>query len=306
MIFDALAKRLAVDPIELEKLAVSAGHRYKTYKIPKRLGGFRIIDHPSRPVKALQRWVLRNVLFKLPVHHCATAYKRGATILANAQAHLAQKYLLRVDFHDFFPSLSARNIAELLARSMDTQSLAIDSYDISLIVKLVTKNKCLTIGAPTSPHLSNALLFEFDSYWSKRCRELDVVYTRYADDLYFSSNVPNRLSELLAEFRKRVDPATNLSLRVNEQKVVFTSKKRQRNVTGLILSSQGKISVGRVRKRHIRSLINSYRHEKLPPDAVGSLRGMLAYVRTVEPEFLNSLIRKYGHELIAHLITVSE
>lgn len=64
----------------------TASHHYKTYAIPKRDGGTRTIEHPSKKLKALQRWLLTNVLEGLPVHPAAMAYKKGISIFDNAKA----------------------------------------------------------------------------------------------------------------------------------------------------------------------------------------------------------------------------
>src|SRR6266446_5286765 len=105
MIIEQAASRLALPIPFLLKLATTASHRYKTYTIPKRTGGTRTIHHPARELKLLQRWLLQNVLTALPVHTAATAYSKESSIRRNAEMHVANNYILRVDFHNFFPSL---------------------------------------------------------------------------------------------------------------------------------------------------------------------------------------------------------
>src|SRR5438046_1659914 len=94
---------------ELWMLVQSAPYRYKVYQIPKRNPGqFRTIAQPAREVKILQRWVMKHVLAKFEVHPAATAYRKDLSILDNARPHASSRFLLKMDFKDFFPSLKAQ------------------------------------------------------------------------------------------------------------------------------------------------------------------------------------------------------
>src|SRR2546426_957415 len=93
---------------ELRILIDSAPHRYKVYQIPKRAPGqFRTIAQPAKEVKALQYWVMKHVLSQFEVHPAATAYRKDLSILHNARPHTRGRFLLKMDFKDFFPSLRA-------------------------------------------------------------------------------------------------------------------------------------------------------------------------------------------------------
>src|SRR6267378_3835926 len=105
MIIDQISSRLALPASYLLKVASSASHRYKEYQIPKKTRGMRTIHHPARELKLIQRWLVRNTLVSLPVHPAATAYEKNSTIRRNAELHMTNNYLLRIDFQDFFPTL---------------------------------------------------------------------------------------------------------------------------------------------------------------------------------------------------------
>src|SRR6478752_4145703 len=96
---------------ELLRLIRSAPYRYKVYRIPKRAPGqFRTIAQPAREVKALQYWVIKNVLDKFAIHPSATAYRQHVSIAHNAKPHVRGRFLLKMDFRDFFPSLKAADL----------------------------------------------------------------------------------------------------------------------------------------------------------------------------------------------------
>jgi RNA-directed DNA polymerase len=295
MIIEQAAKRLALPAPFLIKLAATASHRYKEYTIPKKTGGLRTIHHPARELKLVQGWLLQNVLSRLPVHEAATAYRIGSGIRRNAERHVGHNYLLRVDFQDFFPSLKGRDVLAVL--EANRQKMAdgdITEADIIFIKLIVCRGDSLTIGAPTSPQLSNAIMFRFDESWSRRIEEREVAYTRYADDLYFSTNRPNILRDVLQELRESLQNGDPPALRINEEKTVFSSRKRRRLAAGLVLTSDRRISIGRHKKRVLKSLVWKLKRRELKPDEVTSLRGWISYLRSVEPAFLASLQRKYA------------
>jgi len=294
-----LAERIASDlnlaTEYVSLVALTASHRYKTYAIRKKTGGIRIIDHPARELKLFQRWLVNNLFARLPVHRAACAYKKRSSIYRNASQHKSHNFILKVDFKDFFPSIRAVDIYHLLQTHSDTLKNRIASpVDIDLVCRLVCRNGRLTIGAPSSPIISNCVMFEFDEAWMTVSRRKKITYTRYADDLYFSTNERNTLEGLLNDLRTDLKRRPHPVLRINEEKTVFTSRKRRRLVTGLVLTPVGTISLGRHRKRVIKSLIYRRLQGRLQPEQLASLNGMLAYAQSVEPSFIESLRRKYG------------
>jgi RNA-directed DNA polymerase len=292
---EKIASELGLSPKYVSLVALTASHRYKTYGIPKKTGGVRTIDHPARELKLFQRWLVSNLFARIPVHKAACAYKKGSTIYRNAAQHKARNFILKVDFKDFFPSIRGADVARLLNANLTLLrgSITIPS-DIEVVRKLVCRNDRLTIGAPSSPCLSNLVMFEFDEKWAAFCREKHVIYTRYADDLYFSTSERNVLEGILADLREDLKHRSHPVLQINEEKTVFTSRKRRRLVTGLVLTPSGSISLGRHRKRYIKSLVFRKSQGHLLPEQVAYLKGMLSYAESVEPSFVEALRRKYG------------
>jgi RNA-directed DNA polymerase len=281
----------------LENLARTASYQYFAFTIPKRTGGSRRIYHPSQPLKAVQRWLLQHQIEGLPLHSCAFAYRKRVDISQHARVHVHSSYLLRIDFADFFPSIDQGDIGRYIAQNpshFSGWSLA----DIGFFSAIVCRDEALAIGAPSSPALSNALCFKLDSLLSQVARESGVAYSRYADDLFFSTAERGVLKKLESKVRGIIStidlPA---SLRVRASKTRHSSKKRRRVVTGLVLTTQGGISLGRRKKRELRSAI--HRFVDLSFEERASLAGYLAYAKSVEPDFVGRLIMKYGAERIA-------
>jgi RNA-directed DNA polymerase len=302
MIIERISRETGVGEPYLHQLALTAEYRYKVYTIPKKNGGSRIIQHPARPVKFLQRWLVKNIFSKFPVHSCATAYKAGASIFANATTHVRSNYLLKLDFSNFFESITSEDISLFLNEHGNAAKDLYDVSDIPLISAIVTRKGALTIGAPSSPAIANAIMYKIDKAIYSYCNDHDVRFTRYADDMAFSTNQPHILDSVHRYVTEILCTAVSPKLTLNESKTGFSSRKRRRTVTGLILTPDFKISVGREQKRYIKSLVNKYKIGVIDADSQQYLKGYLSYIKAVEPVFIDALERKYGANVLRRLV----
>ncbi len=297
MIIENMAADLGLKVAFIDSLARGASHAYKVYSIPKRSGGARIIEHPSRQLKALQRWFLQYVISKLPVHPAAMAYQKNRSILDNASVHANSKYLLRMDFEKFFPSIAEADLRAYMEYRRSSLFADWTPYDVNVFCAVVLRKSRLAIGAPTSPALSNALCFGMDSAMSDLCARHGANYTRYADDLFFSTTQKDILRVLQLEVEKTVSELTlPAHLTINAAKTRHSSKRRARRVTGIVLGSDSQPHIGRHLKRKIRALI--FKIDSLDSTSRSSLAGLLAYASGFDADFMNSLIMKYGHAVI--------
>jgi RNA-directed DNA polymerase len=292
-----MARGLGLTGRFIAKFANGASHAYKRYYIKKRDGSHRAIDHPSKQLKAMQRWLLTDIISSLPVHPAAMAYRKNKSIYDNASLHTSSRYLLRMDCKDFFPSITDNDLRLLIANRPATFAKW-KPFEIDLFCKLVCKDGRLTIGSPTSPALSNAVCYDMDSELAAICKKRDITYSRYADDLFFSAKLPNVLATV------EPDVATVLAnlafpkgLSLNVAKTRRSSKRGRRRVTGITLGSDGKAHIGRHLKRGVRAMI--HRFDSLDAATKASLAGMIAYASGFDPDFVNNLITKYGYSVVA-------
>jgi len=302
VILEQISQDLGLKPEYLIKLAKSASHRYKLYKIKKRTKGLRLISQPSAELKLIQRWLVDNIFSNFPVHKSVYSYKRGISISQLAKLHRKNKYLLRVDFKDFFHSIVAEDIYKLLINQSEKKQLDLTNEDISTIISLVCKKNRLTIGSPSSPIISNTILYEFDKRIYIKALRNEVIYSRYADDIYFSANRPNLLNMIFESFVKDLKKLASPKLYINQEKTVFSSKKNKRIITGLIITPEKKVSIGRGKKRIIKSMIHKYIIGELMKKEISYLRGYIAYINNVEPSFLDRLKQKYGNEILQNIL----
>jgi hypothetical protein len=125
-----------------------------------------------------------------------------------------------------------------------------------------------------------------------------VNYTRHADDLSFSAAKSEDLQRVEETVLSWCDRSTSPRLAVNQKKTVRVSKRESRRVTGLVLTNDRKVSLGRDVKRTIRATLHHIATGRLALDDIQKLQGMLAYVNSVEPTFLRRLRKKYGSDVV--------
>lgn len=300
-----LQESLGVSEGQLNRLFLRSPHTYKIYTIAKRTGGKRTIAQPAKETKFIQHWLIENVFKKLPIHECATAYKPDASIKKNAAAHKDNSYITKFDFKDFFTSIKAGDLVKHVSRYLKGSLDAEDIKDIARIscIKLNGRDElCLSVGAPSSPTLSNTIMFDFDQAVSAWCKTHDIIYTRYADDLAFSTTLKGISGEIEPAIREIVQKLDYPRLRFNTKKTTHLSKKHQRRITGLVITNDGNVSLGRARKREISALIHKFSLGLLPDAEIYSLQGLLGFARDVEPLFLSRMRGKYSSDLIEKIL----
>ncbi len=264
-----LAHWLDIHPDELQWLArfrlpVHSDH-YAYRWVPKRSDGWRLIEMPKASLRALQRKLLHGLLEYVPPHEAAHGFRSGHSILTNAQAHIGQRVVLKMDLQDFFltlrgtrvdalfrtlgyPNEVARTLTALctnrvppgVLRPRDPSKYSCELPDLDWITRTRYGSWHLPQGAPTSPALANLCAFRLDLRLQAAADQFEASYTRYADDLSFSGD---------PELLRRIDRfiplvgaiAMEEGLRVNFRKTrVMTSAGRQ-EVTGVVVNQKANV-----------------------------------------------------------------
>ena len=293
-----ISKRYAIPENQLTQYLRSAPHRYKVYTIPKRSGrGVREIAQPAKALKWLQKAILKDYFVqKMPVHDCATAYVKKRNISFNAGLHANNSFLLKMDFSNFFPSIESHDFVSHSGEYFDEFTREHEFVTERLFFRKSRGDSrlLLSAGAPSSPFISNTLMYSFDESVCGFCISNGVTYSRYADDLAFSSMDCSKLKDIPEFLVATIKQLGQLNLVINESKTVLVSKRENRNLTGLVLTNDGSVSLGRERKRLIRSMIHKYSMGELTGSDVSRLRGLLSFASSVERTFYLAMRKKYG------------
>ncbi len=300
-----LAEALGVGIPELRWMAyhrdLAERIHYRRFTIPKKSGGERAIWAPLPKLKAAQRWILRAIVERLPVHGAAHGFLPGRSIFTNAKAHTGARIVLGMDLEDFFPTVTWRRVkgvfrtagyreqvATLLAMLCTEAPREVIEHDGRTYFAALGP-RCLPQGAPTSPALTNTLCLRLDRRLAGLARSQGWRYTRYADDLTFSlpmggrSPAKARVGTLIGSARRIVEDE---GFAVNADKTRVLRRGSQQKVTGLVVNGDGPPRVPRTLRRQLRAAIHNLESGRpLPPDeSFARLCGYAAYVHLADAD----------------------
>lgn len=237
--------------------------RYREFSIRKRSGEGRVIRAPVKPLKQLQR-ALADVLVEIhKPRNCVYGYVRERGIRENAALHKNQRWILRVDLKDFFPSINFGRVRGIfLARPFSFQP------DVATaLAQLTTIGNELPQGAPTSPVISNLICHRLDRILSEIASKYRCFYSRYADDLVFST--ARRQFPLSLAYLEQSQDATltrigdELKAAIlkegfieNERKLALRGRNSRQLCTGLVVNQRPNVKRDYVRQ--IRTMLYTW------------------------------------------------
>lgn len=242
-----LADLLHVSGYYLRDLIFNIDCEYYTKRIPKKTSGVRIIEAPAVKLKGIQAWILRNILDKVVSSPYSTAYKKGCSIKNNVYPHQNGLFFLSYDLENFFPSIHEGRVIGLF------EMLGFQKPVAKALARLCTYHNHLPQGAVTSPALSNMIAYHLDIRLGGYAGKKKFAYTRYADDITFSSGNRNVLSAS-KRYIERIIKAEGF--KINTTKTHFTGPGTQCRITGLVKNNSApSFSVGKKKKNHMKSVI---------------------------------------------------
>lgn len=227
---------------------------YREFQIEKRNGKLRTIAAPNQQLKEIQRKI-KDLLVDAYFHkYCVHGFLPDKSILSNAKCHTKKKYLLNIDLKDFFPTITSKRIYGMFLKYGVPKEVAL------CLTKLVSNNDVLPQGAPTSPIISNMICGPMDNELVNFSKKHQLYYTRYADDLSFSSNKQIQI-EVFDYKNHKVGEALREIIEkngftINEEKVIYANCFQHQEVTGLIVNQFP--NVKRKYIRNIRLLLHVY------------------------------------------------
>lgn len=221
---------------------------YRHFEIPKRRGGTRTITTPRKNLKTLQRSLLQVLTHLFPRHKCAVGFERGESVVSHAKVHAGKRWVYIVDLQDFFPSITRSRVYGMLRSKPFEASEPLARY----LSNLVTYDGVLPQGAPTSPILANLLCRRMDARLFRWARDRGLSYTRYADDLAFSTNRVEFREKDRAEIRKIIEDE---GFQVHPEKQKLMPWYGRQFVTGLVVNE--KPNVPRSTIRNLRALLHN-------------------------------------------------
>lgn len=248
---------------------IKSFQRYRQFNIPKGNDKYRLIETPVDELMFIQRILLQKLKSVYRPKPSSYGFINGKNHILNAQQHTRNKQVLNVDLKDFFHQIHFGRVRGMFIH----EPYAIGEEAATVIAQLVCHNGRLPQGAPTSPIISNMICAPLDTQLTHLAKKYHINYTRYADDITFSSH-QNHFPKEIAEKNGEVVTIGNElkeiiaknSFVINEDKVFLNSENHRQEVTGLIINEF--VNVKREYIREIRTLLHSCRTKGIVESAI--------------------------------------
>lgn len=301
---------------------------YRVFRIGKKKGGFRTIVAPQPPLRRAQRWISDYILAALSAyaHPASFAYAPGSSIVRCAEKHAGARWLVKIDLHRFFESISEIDAYRVFL-SGGYQPLV--SFELARLCTRVTPSTrqpwqrwkagadrysirnyrhfrlgFVPQGAPSSPMLANLVAVRLDRQLERAASDSGLVYTRYSDDLVFSTASRSFTRDDARRFVDEVYRALRpLGFRPNLTKTTIVPPGARKIVLGLLVDSRRPRLSRQFRDGidthlfHLRSKgASAHAAHREFDSVIGMLRhvrGLLDFAYMVEPY--------YGREALATL-----
>lgn len=278
-----LSETLGIDVQKLYQYSNNQPKHYTSCTIKKPNGKERKLSVPNKYLKYIQRQILDNLLYTLPISDYATAYCKGKKLADNATEHIGKKKILKLDISGFFDSIDYEMVHAVFRR------LKLSNAAVTLLSNICTLNSVLPQGAPTSPYIANLVMNYFDERVGVWCAEKGIFYTRYCDDMTFSGdfNEPKLIGYVNHMLTKQ-----GFELNRSKSKCVHSSQ--QQVVTGVVVNEKPQVSSEKRRKiiqevyyctkygasdciQHLGLTISENEY-------INSLRGRISFVLQINPD----------------------
>ena len=289
---------------------VKTDNLYNSFTILKKNGGERVIHAPKKELKFLQK-KLSNVLwecylesieskskdknFKTPV--LSHAFEKGKSIITNSQMHRNKKYILNIDLKNFFDSFNFGRVRGFFIKDKD---FTVSPEIATVIAQIACYQGKLPQGAPSSPIITNLITRILDYRIVKIAKKYRFTYSRYADDMTFSTNrelnsnklrASKELDNFLTELEEVI---ISSGFEINPKKTRLSNNMQRQEVTGLVVNK--KINVKREYIKNTRAMAfqlykdGAFEIDK-KPGTINQLTGRFAFIFQID-QYNNYLLYK--------------
>jgi len=296
---------------------------------------YRIIQPPKDELMDLHKEA--NLLFQntlqIHPHEAVHSFRKARSPYTNAKRHQQSKHIVKTDIKDFYPNITKKflrkqlcSLKEFAIIDTTTDKLAPEQQDykntitrfLEGIVELATLNNELPQGAPLSPLLSNLVFTPYDlaiyDYLANKPKEISstyVMYTRYADDLFFSSLHKIDKGALILKVNQTI---ADSNFTLHERKTKYFKTKQRVFITGVKINQENNLTYGYekkedLKKRIFQTLIIIKNKQNIDEHEVQMLIGDISFAKSIEPQYINNVIAKYArkfnipvHRFYKHLL----
>jgi RNA-directed DNA polymerase len=221
---------------------------YRNFKVKKKNGTYRYINEPLNQLFTIQKEFSHFFLINRANNYHSHGFELNKSIITNADKHTNKKIVLNIDLEDFFSNISTPRISKLLLDKFNVSEL-----EAIKIANLLTYKNSLPQGSPSSPILSNLICEQLDDELDKYCKQFNITYTRYADDMSFSFNF-NKLP--IIQVKNIIFIIEQNNFKINKKKYRYYYRNARQLVTGLVVNE--KINVKREYYKKLRAILHNW------------------------------------------------
>lgn len=238
---------------------------------------------------------------------CVFSYRKNVNVVDAIRPHSNNKFILKTDIKNFFPSITRMSIYECISRQIEALPFSDLSDYLDKICDLVTYNGRLPMGFSTSPQISNAVFNLIDIEIKSFCIKNNLTYTRYADDILISSNNYLDKDEYIDKLTKILSFDDHQCFTINTEKTKLIKKGKNTDIMGVKIQPDGTLTISKKLKNEVETKL--YLFSKNQDDFVkfskqdknqskAKLTGQLNYINTIDPDYIVKLKSKYGNSLV--------
>lgn len=273
-------------------------------------GKIRLLHVPSKKLKILLKAILDIILYDFAVSGSAHGGIPERSIVTNAQSHLNASSFFQIDFKNYFPSITTRMIVDRL-RDLFEWSLSVGFFRncglisfrdarglAGVIGRLATFKNALPQGAPTSSYLQNLIFYDLDEKIRELCRKHDITYTRFIDDMIFSSRESRISKEIREEITILIKKEVGHFLKFNREKIHYrTGKAKASVITGVTIvpmeEGAPKLSISKEQIERYRSILHQASLDRISPERVWGIIGFVTMVTGGIPSRLRNPFMRF-------------
>jgi hypothetical protein len=304
-----IAPQLDITPKMLAYILyrMNATGKYTSFMLQKASGGQRLIQSPCDELKRLQRnlsILLQDCAAELNdangwKDQIAHGFKRKRSIVSNACCHRGRRWVFNLDLTDFFGSI---NFGRVRGFFISNKHFALNPKVATILAQIACHNNALPQGSPCSPVVSNLVAHILDMRLVRLAQQAGCTYTRYADDLTFSTNLPNFPNSIAVKVGVGTHSWTTADelnqiiihsgFTINPAKTRMQYHNSRQDVTGLVVNK--KVNIKSEYRRTVRAMVYSVFktgnfYHKGPasgpqqiPGTMAQLHGMLGHIDAVD------------------------
>ena len=212
---------------------------YHTFKIPKKDGTTREISAPDKELREIQRKLSSVLSAVYEPKVCAYGFINEKNNVGNAKQHTKKRLVFNIDLKDFFSQIHFGRVRGMLMNA----PYSLPNEAATTIAQIACYNRQLPQGAPSSPVITNMICVPLDNSLMRLAKSTGCVYTRYADDITFSTYKHTFDKSLVYVDNEKVVIGNKLaavlkkhSFFVNPQKITLRSRVCRQEVTGLTVN----------------------------------------------------------------------